>query len=61
MTIFETMNKYGASLIINEKAPSESDYTKSITVRFDGKNLYITDSYQFSEIFKHEEQQYTAM
>jgi signal transduction histidine kinase len=60
MTIFETMNKYGASLIINEKAPSESDYTKSITVRFDGKNRYIVDSYQFSEILRHEEQ-YTAM
>jgi hypothetical protein len=55
------MHKYGASLIINEKAPSESDYTKSITVRFDGKNRYIADSYQLNESFRHEEQQYTAM
>ena len=60
MTTFETMKKYGASLIIKEKTPSESDYTKSITVRFDGENRYMVESYRFGDIFRHEEQ-YTAI
>jgi len=60
MTTFETMKKYGASLIIKEKTPNESDYTKSITVRFDGENRYMVESYRFGDIFRHEEQ-YTAI
>ena len=60
MTTFETMKKYGASLIIKEKTPSESNCTKSITVRFDGENRYTVESFRFGDIFKHEEQ-YTAI
>ena len=46
MTIFETMKECGASLIINQKMPSESDHTKSVTVRFDGENRYIVENHQ---------------
>ena len=60
MTIFETMKKCGASLIINEKMPNERDYSKSITIRFNGENRYMVESYRFGDIFRHEEE-YTAM
>jgi len=56
MTTFETMKKYGASLIIKEKTPSESNCTKSITVRFDGENRYTVESFRFGDIFRSEEQ-----
>jgi len=39
MTTFETMRECGASLIIHENAPGSS-YTKTVTIRFDGKNQY---------------------
>jgi len=51
MTTFEIMKEYGASLIIDEKPPSEFDYTKSITVRFDGENKYIIESYRSEYIY----------
>jgi sensor histidine kinase regulating citrate/malate metabolism len=60
MTTFETMKNCGASLIISEKAPNDRDYTKSVTIRFNGENRYMIESYRFGDIFKHEEE-YTAM
>ena len=54
MTTFETIKKCGASLIINEKTPNESDYTKSVTVRFDGENRYIIESYRLNDIYENE-------
>ena len=51
MTTFETMQECKASLIIEEKQPiSNNDYTKSITIRFDGKNEYIIKSYRADKI-----------
>jgi signal transduction histidine kinase len=46
MTTFETMRECGASLIINEKAPGSAGFTKSVTIRFDGKNQYIIKTYR---------------
>lgn len=46
MTTFEVMQEYEASLIINEKKPSNTDFTKSVTVRFDGKNQYVIETYR---------------
>ena len=43
-TTFETMRKYSASLIINEQEQSKTDYSKSVSVRFDGKNQYIIET-----------------
>ena len=60
MTTFETMKACGASLIINEKPPNERDYTKSVTVRFNGENRYLIESYRFGDVFKREEE-YTAI
>ena len=51
MTTFETMKQTGASLIIDEKCkPSENDYTKSVVIRFDGKNEYRIFSYRAKKI-----------
>lgn len=55
MTTFETMRECKASLIINEKEPSESDYTKSVTMRFDEKNRYIIETYRSEDIMKNDE------
>lgn len=53
MTTFETMSETKASLIINEMHEmNNTDYTKSITVRFDGKNEYRIKSYRSDEIKK---------
>ena len=60
MTTFETMKACGASLIINEKPPNERDYTKSVTVRFNGENRYLIESYRFGDVFKREEE-YTVI
>lgn len=46
MTTFETMRESGASLIIEEKPPSNSDFTKSVSIRFDGKGQYIVRTYR---------------
>lgn len=51
ITTFETMRQTGASLIIDEKCkPSENDYTKSVVIRFDGKNEYRIFSYRAKKI-----------
>ena len=53
MTTFETMSDTKASLIINEMHEmNNTDYTKSITIRFDGKNEYRIKSYRSDEIKK---------
>ena len=53
MTTFETMSETKASLIINEMHEmNNTDYTKSITIRFDGKNAYRIKSYRSDEIKK---------
>jgi signal transduction histidine kinase len=44
MNTFKIMNECNASLIINEKAAD--DYSKSVTIRFDGKNQYIIETYR---------------
>lgn len=53
MTTFETMKETKASLIIDEMSEmSNTDYTKSVTIRFDGKNEYRIKSYRSDEIKK---------
>ena len=49
MTTFETMRECGASLIIIEKPPSATDYTKTVTIRFDGENRYSIKTYRPGE------------
>ena len=45
MTTFEAMRNCGASLIINEKPPGAS-FSKSVSIRFDGKNEYVIETYR---------------
>lgn len=49
MTTFECLRECNASLVICEKRPSSSDYTKSVTIRFDGQSQYIIETYRFGE------------
>ena len=49
MKTFETMGECGASLIINEKEPGSAGYSKSVTIRFDGKRQYIIETYRPGE------------
>ena len=45
------MKSTGASLIIQERHEERNnDYTKSVTIRFDGKNEYRIYSYRANEI-----------
>jgi signal transduction histidine kinase len=48
-TTFATMRETGASLIINEQEQSDVDYSKSVTIRFDGENRYIIETYRADE------------
>ena len=48
-TTFETMWECNASLVISEQEPSPNDYTKSVSIRFDGKNQYIIKTYRPDE------------
>jgi len=51
MTTFETMSKTNASLIIEEKHKmNNTDFTKAVKIRFDGKNEYKIKSYKAEEI-----------
>ena len=53
MNTFDTLNKYKASIIINEYGkPSEDSYTKYIAIKFDNKNEYKITSYRSEEIEK---------
>lgn len=50
MTTFENLRSCKASLIIKEYDENEEHYTKSIIIRFDGKNEYKICSYRAEEI-----------
>lgn len=51
ISTFETLKKCNASLIIDEKhEESNNDYTKSVTIKFDGKRQYIIKSYRADKI-----------
>ena len=50
MTTFETLKESKASLIIEEYDPKTTNYTKSVTIRFDDKNEYKIRSYRSEEI-----------
>lgn len=50
MTTFETMKSSGASLVIEEYDTSVTNYTKSVTIRFDGKCEYRIYSYRAKSI-----------
>lgn len=53
MTTFETMKETGASLIIEEFQPNKDRfYTKSVTIKFDGKNQYKVISYRQNLLVK---------
>lgn len=47
LNTFDTLNKYKASLIIDEIGmPCEENYTKVIMIKFDGKNEFKVNSYR---------------
>lgn len=50
MTTFETLKECRASLVIEEYNPETTTYTKSVTIRFDGKNKYKICSYRAEKI-----------
>ena len=50
MTTFETLKECKASLVIEEYNPETTSYTKSVTIRFDGKNKYKICSYRAEKI-----------
>lgn len=51
LTTFETLKETKASLIITENKPDEKRYyTKSVTIRFDGKKEYKIVSYRANDI-----------
>lgn len=50
MTTFETLKQCKGSLIIEEYNPETTSYTKSVTIRFDGKNKYKISSYRAEKI-----------
>ena len=53
MTTFETMKETGASLIIEEfQQNKDRFYTKSVTIKFDGKNQYKVISYRQNLLVK---------
>lgn len=52
MTTFETLKTTKASLVIEEYNPETTNYTKSVSIRFDGKNQYRIYSYRADDIKK---------
>lgn len=52
MTTFETLKECKASLVIEEYNPEATNYTKSVTIKFDGKNEYRIYSYRAEKIKK---------
>lgn len=56
ITTFETLKETNGSLIIEEKHEmTDNDYTKAVTIRFDGKHEYKICSYRAEEIIKRVE------
>ncbi len=52
ITTFETLKTTKASLVIEEYNPETTNYTKSVSIRFDGKNQYRIYSYRADDIKK---------
>ena len=52
ITTFETLKTTKASLVIEEYNPETTNYTKSVNIRFDGKNQYRIYSYRADDIKK---------
>lgn len=52
MTTFETLEKYNASLVIDEINFNNSNFSKSINIVFDGKHEYVICSSRTEEIKK---------
>lgn len=52
MTTFKILKECKASIIIEEYKPKTTNYTKSVTIRFDGRNEYRINSYRADEIKK---------
>lgn len=50
MTTFETLKECKASLVIEEYNPETTNYTKSVTIKFDGRNEYKICSYRAEKI-----------
>jgi len=50
MTTFEAARECGASVVIREMKPNAADFSKSVTVRFDGKNDYIVQTHRTGEL-----------
>ena len=46
MSTFEIIRKCNASLYIHERMPGGGGFTKAVTVRFDGMNQYIIETYR---------------
>jgi signal transduction histidine kinase len=46
MTAFKILHRCKASLIITEYQPEQNGFTKSVAVRFDGKDAYIIQTYR---------------
>jgi len=53
MSTFEIMREHDASFIIKENPVSDSDFTKSITIRFDGMGRFIIKTYRDNKFPKH--------
>ena len=50
MEIIKILNENNASLIITELEPGQSDYTKSISIRFNNKQEHVLHSHRAEEI-----------
>lgn len=50
MTTFETLKQCKASIVIEEYNPETTNYTKSVTIKFDGRNEYKICSYRAEKI-----------
>ena len=50
MTVFEMLHECKASIIITEHEEKQFGFTKSVTVRFDGLDEYIVQTYRAEEI-----------
>ena len=49
MAIFDILHECRASLVITERDPAMAEFTKSVNVRFDGKDAYIVRTYRALE------------
>ena len=45
-TTFDTMKEFRASLVISEYVPDGASFTKSVTIRFDGKHEYVIETFR---------------